>query len=305
MKGLELAKAYFETYGLPMLENDFADIFEKIAIGLIGPGSECFGFDDQFSLDHDFEPGFCIFLPTEDIISRQEAFQLERAFAKLPKEFMGFKRQKLNPAGGKRHGVFRTNEFFETYVTDFSSQGLIRVPDYILAEACNGQIFIDNYGELTDYRNQILMPHPDVYKKKLAASLMMMDQDGNYNYERCMDHQLPMAAVMCLKDFCSNAIRAIYLLNQKYCPYFKWMFKGAEDFQQYKELKASFEAILLRNEDVKKHIDCIIEVIEQGVSETFNTPKNGSRDLQKIAFVLNDTIENPEIRNFDILFAAY
>ena len=37
---------------------------------------------------------------------------LERAYAKLPKEFMGFKRSSLDPVGGNRHGVIRMSEFF-------------------------------------------------------------------------------------------------------------------------------------------------------------------------------------------------
>ena len=86
MKGLELAKAFYEEYGKPMLE-EFPEIKDKLAIGLCGSGSECFGFDDEFSKDHDFEPGFCIFLPDEREVDRHTAFRLERAYAKLPMEF--------------------------------------------------------------------------------------------------------------------------------------------------------------------------------------------------------------------------
>ena len=89
MKGIELAEKYFNEFGKPMLENDFPELLPKIACGIIGEGSECFGFDDDISRDHDFEAGFCIFLPGEDIVDRRNAFLLERAYAKLPKEFEG------------------------------------------------------------------------------------------------------------------------------------------------------------------------------------------------------------------------
>ena len=79
MKGLELSKRYFEEYGRPMLQKNFADVLSKLAVGLIGSGSECYGFDDDTSTDHDFEPAFCIFIPDEDIIDRKTAFNLERA----------------------------------------------------------------------------------------------------------------------------------------------------------------------------------------------------------------------------------
>ena len=87
MRGLELARDYFETYGAPMLHAQFPDWEDRLAVGLVGSGSECLGYDDEVSQDHDFEPGFCIFLPEEDVLDRRTAFQLERAYAKLPAEF--------------------------------------------------------------------------------------------------------------------------------------------------------------------------------------------------------------------------
>ena len=63
MKGIELARSYFNEYGKAMLEEDFPEQHHLIAVGLVGSGSECLGYDDDISTDHDFEPGFCIFLP--------------------------------------------------------------------------------------------------------------------------------------------------------------------------------------------------------------------------------------------------
>ena len=78
-----------------MLHEKFPELEDKLAIGLVGDGSECFGYDDDISRDHDFEPGFCIFV-SDDIDSRTE-FQLERAYAKLPKTFEGVDRLKISP----------------------------------------------------------------------------------------------------------------------------------------------------------------------------------------------------------------
>ena len=112
MKGLELSRAYFESYGLPMLEEQFSEVMPFLSAGLVGSGSEVLGYDDEISEDHDFEPGFCLLLPREDIIDRRTAFLLERAYAKLPKEFMGYHRSMIGPVGGARHGVLRMDEFF-------------------------------------------------------------------------------------------------------------------------------------------------------------------------------------------------
>lgn len=44
MKGLELAKRYYEAYGKPMIAEQFPEYEGRIAVGLAGPGSECFGY---------------------------------------------------------------------------------------------------------------------------------------------------------------------------------------------------------------------------------------------------------------------
>ena len=105
MQGLELSRRYYETYGRPMLEAKFPELVPLLAVGLAGSGSECLGFDDAISEDHDFDPGFCIWLPGEDVVDRKAAFQLERAYAALPSEFEGCKRSAVAPVGGARKGV--------------------------------------------------------------------------------------------------------------------------------------------------------------------------------------------------------
>ena len=117
MKGLTLSLMFYREYGAPMLHEQFPDLEGRIAVGLAGSGSECFGYDDELSQDHDFEPGFCLWLTRADY--EAHGFALERLYAKLPKVFEGFSRQPLSPVGGNRHGVLVIEDFYQKYLVSF------------------------------------------------------------------------------------------------------------------------------------------------------------------------------------------
>lgn len=56
--GMELCRAYFDEVGFPMLRESFSSVLDRMAVGLVGDGSECYGFDDAVSRDHDWGPAF-------------------------------------------------------------------------------------------------------------------------------------------------------------------------------------------------------------------------------------------------------
>ena len=60
MQGLEISRSYFNEFGMPMLAEGFSEISQYLCCGMFGSGSECLGYDDEESRDHDFEPGFMI-----------------------------------------------------------------------------------------------------------------------------------------------------------------------------------------------------------------------------------------------------
>ena len=81
VKGLELSRKYYEAYGKEMLAQ-FPQLEGQYAAGLVGRGSECFGFDDEISRDHDYGPSFCIWLQKE--VYEQYGEKLTEAYEKLP-----------------------------------------------------------------------------------------------------------------------------------------------------------------------------------------------------------------------------
>lgn len=109
IRGLELSERFFGEYGLPMLQEQFPQYMDMIAAGVAGEGSDCFGFDDAISRDHDFEAGFCLWIP--DRLEHELEFKLSRAYGKLPGEYLGVRREKQSLLGGGRRAFCSPENF--------------------------------------------------------------------------------------------------------------------------------------------------------------------------------------------------
>lgn len=311
MKGLELSEKFYYEHGEKVFKENFADVYHLLAFGLAGSGSECFGFDDEISQDHDFEPGFCVFIPDE--IDSKTEFQLERAYAKLPKEFMGYKRSPLSPVGGNRHGVIKTSRFFKertgSETADITAEGWFFIEEQFLAEATNGKIFRDNNGELTSLREKIAYLPEDIRLKKLAGNILLMAQSGQYNYPRLLRRGETAAAQLAIGEFVNAALKAIFLLNKKYLPYYKWTFRAMREIEKLGDLYGELEYLIsspnTQTEAEKKQgliekiSACIIEELKKDGLTKLNSP-----DLERHAYSVNDKIKDGEIRNLNILYAV-
>lgn len=306
MKGLELSRQYYVNCCEELLEAQFSETLPLLAIGLAGSGSECYGYDDDISQDHDFEPGFCIFLPGEDVVDRRTAFLLERAYAKLPKAFMGYERSPVNPVGGSRHGVIRMADFFleKTGSSDgqLSLEQWFSVPEYGLLEATNGAVFADPYGQFTAIRERLKYLPEDVRRKKLAGRLLLMGQAGQYNYSRCIARGETAAAQLAVFEFVQSALHAIYLLNKAYMPYYKWSFRGLRALPRLSALAEPLEQLISSDNRQPEKKNAMIEEICAAVAAEVQAMTGlHTAEMEPQAYALNDTISDHNIRNLHIL----
>ena len=313
MKGLELARGFFESCGRPMLEEQFPKLLPYLAAGLFGSGSECFGYDDELSRDHDFEPGFCLLLPEEAIVDRRCEFLLERAYAKLPKEFMGVSRAVMLPVGGARHGVLRTADYFQRTVG--AANGALTLgqwlslPEQALAEATNGELFFDNWGEVSRIREQLAYFPEDVRRKRLAGRLLLMAQAGQYNYRRCLGHGEKAAAQLAAIEFADSAMAAVFLLARRYRPYYKWRFRALRELPLLSGLAEPLERLLTTDNGavLAREKEELIDEICAAVASVLRTEdlvETESEDLEKLAYAVNARVRDPELRNLHILSAV-
>lgn len=307
MKGIEISRAFYEEYGKPMIEDEFSQYKDRIAVGLVGHGSECFGFDDEISRDHDFEPSFCIWLTDED--EKEFGFKLFRAYMRLPREFCGLELKQSSLLGGESKGVMTISDFYRRYTgrdgAPESELDWLYTPSHYLAEATNGEVFYDPLGEFTRIRNEIRNGMPeDVRRKRIASCAFYMAQSGQYNFLRCLGHGERGASRLALSDFVRNAIEMTFLLNREHTPYYKWAFRSMRRLEIMGEGAELLEALIdTPSYDEKKIRDGIESFCAEVISELKRQELTSSDSdyLEAHAYSVNERIKSAGIRNMSVM----
>lgn len=260
MQGLELSREFYIQCAAPAIEERFGERACRVAAGLAGQGSDCLGYDDDISRDHDFGPGCCLWLTDEDFAALGP--ELQKLYDSLPNEFMGFSRNNT-PQGSGRVGVIPINRFYSQFTgcpnVPTNDAAWLRIPEHFLAAATSGEVFRDDLGEFTGIRKALLPCYPrDVRIKKLAARVFAMGQAGQYNYVRIMKRGDGPAAMLALDEFVRAALSAIHLLNKRYMPYYKWAFRSARTLprlaEAVRELDLLYSALNDERQDIIESI---------------------------------------------------
>lgn len=242
MKGLELSQRYFAYYGRQMLaelEETYPALKGAFAAGLVGQGSECLGFDDAFSRDHDFGPSFCVWLP--ETLYREYGQICQTAYQKLPGEFAGLPARQVTAFGQGRVGVMSTEAFYYGLIgrqtPPVTNADWMWIPESRLSQAANGAVFLDEAGQFSAFRKSLLGFYPeDVRCKKIAARAAAMAQAGQYNYSRLCRRGEWTGASLALQEFIKNTCSMVHLLNRRYTPFYKWMHQSLRDMPVLPEI---------------------------------------------------------------------
>jgi len=212
-----------------MIGERFGPFVDRIAVGLVGPGSECLGFDDELSRDHDWGPAFCMWLTDRDF--EEIGTELQRAYAQLPATFMGYGPRLASPGEEWRVGASRTSAFFTRFTglahVPAAMSEWLRIPEHSLATCTNGKVFRDPLGEFTRWREALLAYYPeDVRLSKIASLCITIAQTGQYNYTRSVRREEAFSASYSMIRFCSDAMMLVFLLNRRYAPFYKWLHRA-------------------------------------------------------------------------------
>lgn len=258
VSGLKLARAFWTQMGKPMIAAKYPQYAGRIAAGLVGHGSECYGFDDTYSQDHDFGPRFCLWLTDEDYAAIGE--QLEADYEALPRKFsvdaqgrVTFEAHARSDASGtfpsagagspvtpraqganRRDGVFRIGDFFES-ITGYHTAPAQTAPhewlmlqESTLAAATNGEVFADPTGLFSKTRQGFKNMPDDVRLALISKRLGMIAQAGQYNLPRSLKRGDGAAAWLSIHEFVQATASLVFLVNVPmvvgYMPYYKWQF---------------------------------------------------------------------------------
>lgn len=229
IKGLDLARMYYEEYGKSMISEKFAKYENKIAVGLCGEGSDCYGYDDEFSKDHDYGPDFCMFV--SDDVYDEIGEKLQEEYNALPLEYHNVKRITTGTGQGRR-GVIKISDYFRKFTgtDDVRKIDYPAVEDYALAACVNGEIFRDDEGIFSEKRNIIKQGYPArVRLLKIANEAALFSQYGQYNYLRMLKREDEFSAGMMLSDALKHAIKLYHYIENVYPPHDKWLFNSLKN----------------------------------------------------------------------------
>ncbi len=308
MLGLQIAERYFNYFGRAMLKEKFPDFECRIAVGLVGEGSDCFQYDDEISHDHDWGPGFCLWLNHIDYEQIGELLQYE--YDQLPKEFAGIPARRTTEEGSKRVGVHDINTFYKKFIgldePPYDWLEWMRIPETNLAACTNGKVFKDEFGEFSFYRKKLLSFYPDeVRLKKIANRCLTIGKEGQYNIPRCLKRNSSIPLHYATSCFFYATISLVHLLNFRYMPYYKWMYKSLSDLPILGlRISQLIQNLLLANNaqafnDQIEIIDNICKYIvkELNIQQISNSKSPFLLDHVEI---INSNIDNEDIRNYGV-----
>lgn len=287
-KGIEISEDFYFNQVKPFILKNYPDLVRYSAFGLVGEGSECYGFDDEISKDHDFIKRCSWFLP-RDIISQLPITEIN--------------------LGDGLVKIIAVEDFYKYYTLyekgPLTLKEFRKVPQDLLSVATNGKIFEDNYGKFSYIRQRLLAYYPrDLVLKKLAYLCNKIAQSGQYNYQRCLKRNNLMGAQIALSEFLQYYCEFIHLINKKYMPFYKWQYRSLKSLHLLGEYTCSKMDALLSYSDISESlqkIDIIEEMCEKlvGYLNKANLSNLNANFLKYHSSEIVKKINDEELKNED------
>ena len=247
LTGAEICRLYYEEAVSPMLKEKYPGLAGSVCAGLFGEGSDAYGYDDIDSRDHDWGPGVILLINNKGNYDRygQSISRDLLELAAEKQEFRGFKADSDSILRHRR-GVFSTEEYYTgllgekmcsyllgTYVpvSDAEVESIwLSAPEYALAAAVNGEVWNDPEGTVTGIREKLKNYYPEsLWRRMLMQNIALYSQNAQYNYLRMKRRGDNASSDIVLAEGMKCAAHIAYIMEKRYAPHDKWLFKGLDD----------------------------------------------------------------------------
>ncbi len=213
-----------------LIKEKYPEYESRIAVGIAGEGSDCFGYDDIISRDHDFGTGVCLWLTDESM--EEFGRELDRDYNELAdRKERAYYTDRLR----ERRGVMTIHDFYsdilrvdcDTRNCRLTEEQWLELDHACLATAVNGKVFRDEEGIFTAFRNMLLSYYPEnIRRMRIAQMMHEYSASLQVNYARCMSRGDTVAAQLCRMNGLNAAMQLYFLLKRVYPPYYKWTYRA-------------------------------------------------------------------------------
>lgn len=240
-------RRFYDQYVAELIHTRFGEYEDRIAVGIAGEGSDCFGYDDEISRDHDFGTGVCLWVTDEDMY--RFGHQLSIAYNELVDSA---ERTYYTERMRERRGVMTIHSFYsdilhincDTEHCTMSEENWRNLDHSCLKTAVNGTVFRDDLGQFTAFRNLLLGYYPDkIWRTRIAEQLHAYASSLQVNYARCMSRSDTVAAEMCRAKGLASAMELFFLIKREYPPYYKWTYRALAELDSEGILSAKIREL--------------------------------------------------------------
>jgi Domain of unknown function (DUF4037) len=284
--GLSISREFIESTLLPLLQKSLPNDFDRLAVAIVGTGSEILGMDDEISRDHHWGPRANVMYLRADADRLRD--KLRRLFdEELPRNYGEYA---IHANIGNLTGVCcgAVEDFFLRFLgtDELPARDLdwLALCEVDLFHVTAGQVVYDGPGELTRRRQALAYYPANVWRKRIADWCMYVTgRDAPYNIHRVSKRHDDVTCTIYFGLCVKRLMELCFALNCQYAPYTKWL------NQTYRKLP--------------KYADDLAPLIDRAFSES--SWKQRVHILVEANYVVADALADldltdpPVRRNFD------
>lgn len=261
--GLEISRDYIGEIILPGLRAELGDDADRLAVAVIGTGSDVQGWDDEISRDHHWGPRATIFHRRDDeegLKPRVTRF-LNHALADTYRDY--------HVVIGLEDLIGVCSSSIEDFFAFFLGTAALPATDLDWLQLCEadllhvtgGEVVFDGPGDLT-HRRDVLRYYPDnLWKKRLADwCCYVTGRDAPYNVYRVVKRADPITRAHYVSQCLRRQMELCFTLNRQYAPYPKWLNRQFRHLPRFADSMAPIMDAVISEPDGRRQVLDLIEI---------------------------------------------